>query len=164
MLNPTLPFHNDSLVRVNAPMGRVFTYLDDPKSLAAHMGKSSMMTMGMHMSIDVDAGGGQVVGSKIGMNGSMMGIRLALEEIVTDRQVPRMKVWETVGTPQLIVIAHYRMGFEVTPDGVASLVRVFIDYSLPSHFPGSWLGYFLGGIYARWCTQQMSTDVARHFN
>ena len=42
-------------------------YLDDPKALAAHMGESSMMMAGSRMSINVDADGGRVVGSKIRM-------------------------------------------------------------------------------------------------
>ncbi len=160
----SLPFHNDNVARVNAPIEKVFAYLDDPRSLSAHMGESSMMTMGMRMVIDVDAGGGREIGSKICLRGSMMGIRIALEEVVTERQVPSIKVWETIGTPRLLVIAQYRMGFEVTPQGSdASQARVFIDYSLPSNAPGSWLGYGFGGIYGRWCTQQMVMDAARHF-
>ena len=164
MSGQRLPFHYHSVAPVNAPVERVFAYLDDPKSLAAHMGKSSMRMMGMRMVIDVDADGGQLVGSKICMHGSMMGIRLALEEVVTERQAPRSKVWETIGTPHLLVMAHYRMGFELTPKGDSSLVRVFIDYSLPTEAPGSWLGRLLGGVYARWCTKQMAEDAARHFN
>ena len=128
------------------------------------MGESSMMMMGSRMSIDVDADDGRVVGSKIRMHGSMMGIRLSLEEVITERQVPSRKVWETIGMPKLLVMAHYRMGFELTPKGDSSLVRVFIDYSLPTAAPGSWLGRLLGAVYARWCTRQMVMGAARHFN
>ena len=55
------------------------------------------------------------------------------------------------------------MGFDLTRQGDSSLVRVFIDYSLPAHAPGSWLGRLLGGVYAHWCTKQMAGDAARHF-
>jgi hypothetical protein len=68
-----------------------------------------------------------------------------------------------LGAPKLLIIAHYRMGFELTPQGESSMVRVFIDYSLPSKAPGLWLGHLLGGVYARWCTKQMASDAARHF-
>jgi len=61
-------------------------------------------------------------------------------------------------------MAHYCMGFELTLSGDASLVRVFIDYSLPTTAPGSWLGRLLGGDYARWCTKQMADDAARRVN
>jgi hypothetical protein len=127
------------------------------------MGESSMMMMGSRMSIDVDAGGGQIVGSKIRMVGSVMGIPVSLEEVIYERQAPYQKQWETIGTPKLIVIAHYRMGFEVTPSGDSSLVRVFIDYSLPMGFVGQWLGRLFGPVYAKWCTRRMTRDAAERF-
>ena len=163
MPDQSFPFHHESSGLAHAPVEQVFAFLDDPMALASHMGESSMMMLGSRMSIDVDAGGGRVIGSKVRMQGRMMGLRLALDEVITKRQVPAMKVWETIGTPKLLVIAHYRMGFELTRDGASSLVRVFIDYSLPSNAPGSWLGRLLGGVYARWCTKQMAADAARHF-
>ncbi len=123
-----------------------------------------MMMLGSRMSIDVDAGGGRVIGSAIRMHGRMMGVRLSLEEVITKRQVPAVKVWETIGTPELLVISHYRMGFELTRNGASSLLRVFIDYSLPIKPPGSWFGYWLGAVYARWCTRQMVMGATRHFS
>ena len=164
MVDQSFPFHHESSGLVNAPVEQVFAFLDDPKALAAHMGESSMMTLGSRMSIDVDAGGGRVIGSKIRMQGRMLGVRLSLEEVITKRQVSAMKVWETVGTPKLLVISHYRMGFELTRNGALSVLRVFIDYSLPIKPPGSWLGYWLGDVYARWCTRQMVTGATRHFS
>ena len=164
MSDQSFPFHDESTALAHAPAARVFAYLDDPKALAAHMGESSMMMAGSRMSIDVDADGGRVVGSKIRMDGRMLGIPLSLDEVITERQVPSRKVWETIGTPNLLVIAQYRMGFELTPRGDASIVRVFIDYSLPTTALGSWLGRLLGGVYARWCTKQMAAAAARHFD
>ena len=163
MSNRSFPFHAESSALANAPVEQVFAFLDDPKALAAHMGESSMLMMGTRMAIDVDADGGRVIGSKVRMHGSVMGIRLSLEEVITERQVPGMKVWETIGTPKLLVVAHYRMGFELTRQGNSSQVRVFIDYRLPINAPGSWLGHWLGAVYARWCTQQMVSGAARHF-
>lgn len=121
------------------------------------------MMIGSHMSIDVDADGGRMIGSKIRMQGSMLGMALSLEEAITERQVPYKKTWQTIGTPQLKVIAHYRMGFEVTPKGESSQVRVYIDYSLPATAPIAWLGRLLGSVYARWCTMRMADDAANHF-
>ena len=164
MPDRSLPLHHENLGLANASVEQVFAFLDDPKALSEHMGKSSMMMLGSRMSIDVDAGSGRVIGSSVRMHGRVMGIRISLEEIITKRQVPRMKVWETIGTPKLLVIAHYRMGFELTRNGDSSLVRFFIDYSLPIKPPGSWLGHWLGAVYARWCTRQMVMGAARHFN
>lgn len=163
MSDRSYPYHYESTALAKAPIYRVFAHLDDPKSMASHMGESSMMMMGSCMAIDVDTDGGRVVGSKIRMDGRMMGIALSLEEAITERQVPSRKVWETLGAPKLLIIAHYRMGFELTPQGESSMVRVFIDFSLPSTAPGLWLGRLLGGVYARWCTKQMANDAARHF-
>ena len=164
MSDQSFPLHDESAGLAHAPVEQVFAFLDNPKALAEHMGKSSMMMLGSRLSIDVDAGGGRALGSKVRMHGRMMGIRLSLEEVITERQVPAMKVWETIGTPKLLVIAHYRMGFELTRNGASSLVRVFIDYSLPIKPPGSWSGYWLGAVYARWCTRQMVMGAARHFS
>lgn len=164
MSNQSLAFRDENTALANAPVDLVFAYLDDPKALAAHMGKSSMMMLGSRMAIDVDADGGRAIGSKIRMHGRMVGIPLSLEEVITEHQAPYRKVWETIGTPKLHVMAQYRMGFELTPKGGTSLVRVFIDYSLPASAPGSWLGRLLGGVYARWCTQQIAEDAARHFH
>ncbi|MBY0469378.1 MAG: SRPBCC family protein [Burkholderiaceae bacterium] len=164
MADQSFAFHHESSGAANAPVEQVFAFLDDPRSLAAHMGESSMMMLGSRMSIDVDAGGGRVIGSAIRMHGRMMGVRLSLEEVITKRQVPAVKVWETIGTPELLVISHYRMGFELTRNGASSLLRVFIDYSLPIKPPGSWFGYWLGAVYARWCTRQMVMGATRHFS
>ena len=163
MPDQSLPFHHESSGLARAPVEQVFAVLDDPKALAAHMGESSVMMLASRMSINVDAGGGRVIGSKVRMQGRMMGIRLSLEEVITKRQVPATKVWETIGAPKLLVIAHYRMGFELTRSGALSLVRVFIDYSLPINAPQSWLGHLLGAVYARWCTRQMVMGAERHF-
>ena len=164
MADQSFALHQESSGAANAPVEQVFAFLDDPQSLAAHMGESSMMMLGSRMSIDVDAGRGRVIGSTIRMHGRMMGVRLSLEEVITKRQVPAVKVWETIGTPELLVISHYRMGFELTRNGASSLLRVFIDYSLPIKPPGSWFGYWLGAVYARWCTRQMVMGATRHFS
>lgn len=164
MSNQRFPYHDESTTVVHASAERVFAHLDDPKSLSAHMGESSMMMMGSRMSIDVDTGGGQRVGSKIRMYGSVMGIPVSLEEVISERQPPYKKRWETVGTPKLIVIGHYRMGFEVTPSGDSSLVRVFIDHSLPMGFVGRCLGRVFGSVYAKWCMQRMTRGAAERFS
>ena len=163
MFDQSFPLHDESAGLAHAPVEQVFAFLDDPKALSEHMGKSSMMMLGSRLSIDVDANGGRVIGSKVRMHGRMMGVRLSLEEVITERQVPAMKVWETIGTPKLLVIAHYRMGFELTRKGDSALVRVFIDFNLPTKPPRSWFGHWLGAEYARWCTRQMVIGATRHF-
>jgi hypothetical protein len=115
------------------------------------------------MSTDVDAAGGRAVESMIRMHGRVLGIQVSLEEVVIERQPPLRKSWETIGEPRLLVIAHYRMGFEVMPEGTFSRVRVFIDFELPVAAPQSWLGGLFGAMYARWCVETMASDAATHF-
>ena len=69
----------------------------------------------------------------------------SLDEVVTVRERPNRKEWETVGSPQLLVIGSYGMGVEIVPDALGSLVRVFIDFDLPS----GTITHRLGRLFAR---------------
>lgn len=164
MVRESLPKYQEFAVLIRAPVDSVFAFLDDPLALAAHMRKSSMRMMGSRMAVEVDAAGGRVLNSRIAMHGSFLGIPISLEEVVTERDEPHRKCWETTGTPRLLVIAHYRVGFELAPNGDATRLRVFIHYSLPVTPPGSWLGSLFGSFYARWCTKTVATDAAAQIN
>jgi hypothetical protein len=106
---------------------------------------------------------GQDVGSVIGMNGRVLGFKLSLIEKVTQRQAPYRKSWHTVGSVNLLVIGHYTMGFEITPQGSNSIMNAYIDYELPNSVRTRWLGHLLGGMYAKWCVRQMLHDTEAHF-
>lgn len=162
-MKAVFPFHFECRAVVNAPAEAVFARLDDPKLLSAHMSRPSGMMAGSQMAIELDASQGRALGAAIGMRGQVLGIPLSLEEVVTEREPPRRKVWETTGTPRLLVIGHYRMGYELTPQGSSSLLRVFIDWALPERVPARWLGRVFGGFYARWCTRRMADDAEAHF-
>jgi hypothetical protein len=148
---------------VDAGAEDVFSFADDFSSLSSHMSNSSTMMMGGRMQISFDDGRGQTVGSHVRMSGRMMGIDLLLEEIVTERVPPRHKAWETVGTPKLLVIGNYRLGFDIASRGNSSDLRIFIDYDLPSSPGLRWLGYLLGSAYAKWCVRQMVTSARLRF-
>ncbi|MDP2604541.1 MAG: SRPBCC family protein [Deltaproteobacteria bacterium] len=155
--------HYETNAFVAAPADSVLAYADDPARLSSHMSESSWMMGGGRMQTELDAGRGQTVGLRIRLSGRVFGIELSVEEIVTERIPPKRKVWETIGSSRLLVIGHYRMGFEITSQENGSLLRVFIDYALPEDLPARWLGFLLGRYYARWCTQQMVRDTAKHF-
>ena len=155
--------HFECSVQVNAPAEAVFSRLDDPRLLSAHMSRSSWMMAGSRMAIELDASGGRAVGATIRLSGRVLGISLSLDEVVTERRPPLLKAWETTGTPKLLVIGRYRMGYEITPRGDASLLRVFIDYAFPEAGLSRWLGRIFGGYYARWCTRRMAGDTEEHF-
>jgi hypothetical protein len=159
----TFPFHFEARAVVHAAADALFARLDDPNLLSAHMTQSSLMMAGSRMSIELDTANGRAIGAVIRMSGRFMGIPLSLEETVTERVPPRRKVWETTGTPKLVVIGSYRMGYDIVPQGPSSELRVFIDYALPKGLGGHWLGRIFGLLYARWCTQRVARDAAEYF-
>ena len=156
------PLHYQSAATLNVPLEVAFAYLDDFKKLSAHMEKPSATMMGSKMTITLDALGGRVVGSKVRMDGQILGMHLSLEEVVIERQPPFRKAWQTVDA-KLLVIGQYRLGFALSASGDGSLLCVFIDYDLPHDGLGRWLGKLLGKAYARWCTERMANDAAAHF-
>jgi len=159
----TFAHHEELEVEVYAPPAALFAHLDDQERLASHMEKPSMMMMGGRMFYEFDADKGRAVGSVIRMGGSFLWIKLLVEEVVTVRDPPRLKVWETRGIPTLIIIGAYRMGFEISPADATSRLRVFIDYQRPSGVIGRVLGFLFAPLYARWCVGRMAKDAERHF-
>lgn len=152
-------YEDSAIIPANAE--KIFAYIDDHTRLSSHMNKSSWMMGGSRMDTSVDAGHGREVDSHIRMNGKVFGITIFLDEVVTRREPPRVKIWETVGTPKLLIIDHYRMKAEVEPQENGSLLRVSIDYNMPAK--NAWLGKLFGGYYAKWCVQQMIKDTHNYF-
>ena len=139
-----------------------FDYLDDFTQLSAHMEKRSMMMMGSRMTIETDALNGRAPGSRVRMEGGVLGMKISLEEVVTEREPPFSKAWQTVDA-NLVVIGQYRLGFALSPRGDRSELRVYIDYDVPHKGVGRWLGKLFGKAYARWCTERMANDASARF-
>lgn len=156
------PHHVETIVDVPAAPQDLFETIDDHARLAEHMTGSSMMMAGSRMRFRYDEGGGKAVGSKIGMTGTVLGVGLALEEVVVERVPPFRKAWETVGEPRLLAIGTYRMGFEIAPQAEGSRLKIFIDWREPGP-PWRWLGRLLGRAYAKWCTERMASGAADVF-
>jgi hypothetical protein len=154
----------EAVVTVATSADTLFDYLDDQEHLGSHMQKPSMMMMGGRMTYEFDEARGRAVGSVIRMGGSVLGIRLSVDEIVVEHTAPVRKVWETRGQPRILVIGAYRMGFEISPSGRLARLRVFIEYDHPASFVGQLLAWVFGPLYARWCVSQMARDAERHFN
>lgn len=155
--------HFEDSISISASPQEIFNFTDDYSRLSTHMSQSSAMMGGGRMAVLVDSGRGQRVGSHIRLSGKAFGITVFLEEVVTFYEPPYRKEWETVGEPKLIVIGHYRMGFEINKEGGSSKLKVFIDYELPSSSSTRWLGYLFGKTYAKWCVEQMLQDAQKHF-
>ena len=139
-----------------------FDYLDDFRKLSAHMERPTGMMMGSKMRIETDWQGGRAVGSKVSMRGTIMGMVLTLEEVVTVRRPPVLKAWETINA-NLLVIGQYRLGFELRPDSGRTKAQFFIDYALPDTAPARWIGMLFGKSYARWCVARMAEDAVKAF-
>ena len=155
--------HCQSTVDVEAPPDVLFAYLDDHSRLSAHMSKRSWMMAGSSMALELDAAEGRAVGSRIRLSGQVLGIKLWVDEVITERNPPQRKIWETTSEPRLLIIGKYRMGFKIEPRMTGSHLMVFIDYALPATFPARWLGRILGRYYVQWCTRRMANDAAMHF-
>lgn len=156
--------HYETKAFVPVTVNQVFEHINDHTRLSSHMSKSSWLMGGGQMQVDFDETQGKRVGSRIRLAGRVFGIRLFVDEIVTEYSPPIRKVWETTDPPKLLVIGHYRLGFELTPQGEGTTLRVFIDYALPERLPARWLGRLFGAYYARWCTQEMVDDAVKHFS
>jgi hypothetical protein len=156
--------HEEYSGALRAPVERAFELLDDQRRLSAHMNDRSWKMGWGKMNLRLDEKGGRDVGSHIILEGRVFGIRLYLDEVVTDRMPPSRKTWETVGEPKLLVIGPYRMGFDLTPNGSSASLRVGIDYDLPRRGIAAVLGRFFGRSYAKWCTRQMVVDAQRAIN
>ena len=156
--------HYEASVTVSAGESEVFSYADDPRNFSSHMNQKSLMMAGSTMETEVDEGEGKQVGSHIRMEGKIMGVPLSLDEVIVERNPPRSKAWETVGDINLLVIDHYKLGFDIKPSNGQSDMTVYIDYNLPQSKRTQWVGRLFGGIYAQWCVKQMVNGVSNHFN
>ena len=147
--------HDEYRTIVRASPETLFAHLDDHTHLSAHMEKPSWRTLGGYMRMHADEASGRQVGSKLTLEGAVLGIKLFVEEQVTVREPPVQKRWQTIGTPKLLVIGPYEMGFSISPDPRGSSLLVSIDYSLCAQGMSRWLSVSFAGAYARWCTRQM---------
>jgi len=159
MAGDRYPLHHRSEVDVDADAQSLFAHLDDHRRLAGHMEKPSLMMAGATMQVETDALRGQAVGSLIRVTGRVLGVDLAVEEVVTERVPPLRKTWETRSEPRLLVIGSYRMGFTISPERNRLRLVVFIDYQLPPRGFAHGLGLLLGRAYAAWCTRRMAADA-----
>lgn len=155
--------HYKDSILLPARTTEIFTYVDDQSRLSSHMSQSSWRMAGGKMETQVDEGKGQKVGSHIRLKGNVSGINLFLDEVVTQHDPPYLKTWQTVGDINIIVIGHYKMELEIKPENSNSRFQVSIDYELSKSLKTRWLGYLFGGMYAKWCVNQMMKSVSEHF-
>jgi hypothetical protein len=159
----SMTLHYEASAAIAADPAALFDRLDDQTRLGAHMAEPTLMMGGGKMTYAFDEGRGRTVGSHIKMEGAAFGLKLSADEVVTERKVPRRKVWKTVGSPKLLIIDAYEMGFEISPAGAGATLRVWIDYATPGGLVGAIAGRPLAEMYARWCVDRMVTDAQLGF-
>jgi hypothetical protein len=157
------PFSAEARGVVDAPVEVVFAFLDDQQNLSSHMSNPSGMMLGTTMKITMEPDHTRNVGSRFGFTGSVLGIPLKVDEIVTSRTPPSGKTWETTEEPTLWVIGRYCMGFEFVALEAQTQLRVYIEYARPTGVLGAVLGWLFAPAYARWCTRIMVDDAVNHF-
>jgi hypothetical protein len=155
--------HYEDAEDLKAAPSELFAFVDDHQRFSSHMNESSWMMAGAKMTTTLDEAKGQAVGSHIVMSGRILGLLLELDEVVTVHKPPNEKVWRTVGRPKLLVIGPYQMGVRIQPSAKGARLTVFIDYALPNGLVTYWLGRLFGGMYARWCVEQMLAGAVGHF-
>jgi len=151
--------HLERTVLVATEPARLFAALDDPARFGAHMSKPSAAMLGGTMRYELDAAAGQAVGSIIRMTGNVLGLTLSVSETFIERMPPVRKVWETTGSPRLLILAWYRMGFDITLEGAGSRLTVFSDYRLPERMALATISRALGPACARCCLSRIVTDA-----
>ncbi len=155
--------HHRSKVDINADTHSLFAFLDDHRRLAAHMEKPSKMMASATVQVETDSLKGQAVGSLIRITGRVLGVSLVVDEVVTERVPPLLKIRQTRGQPRLLVIGSYCMGFAISAKGDRSHLEVFIDYRLPTRGFDRLLARIFGRYYAAWCTRRIAADAAAAF-
>lgn len=153
--------HYEKSSEIPANPDAVFNYIDDHSKFSSHMSESSWMMGGGKMTVNTDMKHGKEVGSHIRLDGKVLGMNLYVDEVVTEREPSKLKVWKTVGQPRLLIIGNYEMKVEIQPQNNGSRLTVGINYDLPS--PNSLLGKLFGGLYARWCVSQMLNGAKKRF-
>lgn len=149
---------------IQADAANIFAYADNHANFSSHMNTSSWMMGGGSMNTEVDADKGQKVGSHIKMSGTVFGVQLYLDEVITVHNPPHKKEWQTVGDINLLVIDHYTLGFEITPQESGTILKVYIDYLPPRSARTYLIGLLFGHMYAKWCVEQMIKGVTDHFS
>ena len=157
------PRHYENSAAVAAKRTDLFAYLDDPLRLSGHMSQSPWQMGGGKMTIVLDGEGWKRVGATARMSGAAFGVPLHLRARIVEYIPPERKVWETMEEPMLLVIGRYEMGVELIPQGDCTVLRIFINFTLPESWPFRWFGALLGDAYARWCVNSMLRDTMACF-
>lgn len=97
------------------------------------------------------------IGSRFGFTGRILGIPLRVDEIVTGREPPTRKTWETTKEPTLWVIGRHEMGLQLSDRNGRAQLNVYIrNTSPPAGSSACWAWHLVEPVDAeapaRWST------------
>lgn len=144
---------------IAAPPPEVFDLVDDHARYYAHVLRLARL-LGGRLDLRMDGDEARKAGSRITLAGRLFGQPLLLEEVVTRREPPYAKSWETVGTPRFLIVGGYRHDVRIEPDGGGSRLHAAFEYDLPA---GGWLRRKIGDVYGRKCVRELVQSAAKHF-
>lgn len=146
-------------ITVRASPEKVFTFMDDLSKTGIHMSQSSMMMMGSKLTLEQLEGPSKGVGATFHWSGKVMGMPIDITETVTKWIENKEKVWETIGSPKIIILGWYRMSLKTENVGESTLASLQIEYTKPNGWFYKILSFFFAGWYSRWCLNNMLTDT-----
>lgn len=149
---------------INAPLEIVFARMDDLSKTGMHMSNSSMMMMGSKLMLEQLPGPSQGLGASFHWSGSVMGMPIDITETVTKWVVNKEKIWETIGTPKIIILGWYRMILKTEAVKEGTEASLQIDYTKPRGAFRIILYYLLSHWYCNWCLNNMLNDTKIHFD
>lgn len=139
---------------------QIFSQLDDFSKTGMHMSESSMMMMGSKLNLE-QLSTNPGLGASYRWSGKLMGMTMDFSETVTKWQPPKLKEWETVGEPKIIIMSWYRMRFEITAAENGTIVKISISYLPPKVWLYKILSFFFAKLYCNWCLNNMLNDTKR---
>lgn len=135
--------------------------MDDLSKTGMHMSENSIMMMGSKLVLEQMPGPSKGVGATFHWNGKVMGMPVDIIETVTKWVENKEKVWETIGSPKIIILGWYRMRLKTASANEGTNTSLQIEYTEPKGWFYKILSFLFAGWYGRWCLNNMLYDTKR---
>lgn len=89
---------------IHYPPKEVFAFMDDLSKTGMHMTENSIMMMGSKLMLEQLPGPSRGVCATFHWHGKVMGMQVDITETVTKWIEDQENVWETIGTPKIIIL------------------------------------------------------------
>lgn len=152
--------HYQESLFIPASVEDVFDYADEHANYYSHVIKFARL-LGGRMNLEMDEGRGKSVGSRIRVSGKILGKSLSLEEVITSRQAPFGKAWESVGNPAFLIVGQYRYEIQIKRQASGSMLSVVFDSNPPE--ASGWLRQWFSQVYSKACAREMAKSTRNYF-